>query len=160
MKCSFCSAPLPKSGLICNYCSELNQLNRRLLGEKTLSVASNLNCPVCEINLETIEVEMFSFHHCTKCDGLFSSEEELEKVIEYQIKKENFSDHKMLRFIQDNPRDKRKKSVYHPCPICKKMMQHINYKQRSGVVLDVCEEHGIWLDGGELRQISDWCEVG
>jgi len=27
-------------------------------------------------------------------------------------------------------------------------------------LLDICEEDGIWLDGGELRQIIEWYEVG
>ena len=40
------------------------------------------------------------------------------------------------------------------------LMSIVNYKNCSGVILDVCEEHGIWLDGGELRQIMDWYEVG
>jgi len=28
-----------------------------------------------------------------------------------------------------------------------------NFKKISGVVIDVCNNHGIWLDNGELEQI-------
>ena len=30
----------------------------------------------------------------------------------------------------------------------------------SGVIVDKCKEHGIWLDGGELRQLMDWIKAG
>ena len=39
-------------------------------------------------------------------------------------------------------------------------MAVVNYKKQSGVIIDICEEHGIWIDGGELRQIIEWYAVG
>ena len=32
--------------------------------------------------------------------------------------------------------------------------------QRSGVVVDSCREHGLWLDSGELRQLMEWSRAG
>lgn len=37
-----------------------------------------------------------------------------------------------------------------PCPICGKIMMG---ESNRGVRVDVCEEHGIWLDSGELPKI-------
>ena len=37
-----------------------------------------------------------------------------------------------------------------PCPICGRTMRAWN---DSGIVLDVCPEHGIWLDRGELEAL-------
>jgi hypothetical protein len=28
------------------------------------------------------------------------------------------------------------------------------------VIVDTCREHGIWLDGGELRQLLEWTRAG
>tara|TARA_B100001093_G_scaffold125141_1_gene117724 strand:+ start:391 stop:567 length:177 start_codon:yes stop_codon:yes gene_type:complete len=32
--------------------------------------------------------------------------------------------------------------------------------KRSGVIVDSCREHGIWLDAGELRQMIEWSRAG
>ena len=32
--------------------------------------------------------------------------------------------------------------------------------KRSGVITDVCFEHGVWLDSGELRHIMEWVKTG
>ncbi len=37
-----------------------------------------------------------------------------------------------------------------PCPLCQKPMR---VESRRGVSVDVCDEHGMWLDRGELDQI-------
>ena len=161
MKCKFCSAPLPKQGLICNYCQTLNPLNQKLL--EKLEIVTNQNshlCPCCNIALENIRSKIFSLEYCSKCDGILIDEDEFEKLIEYKVNPLNQLNPYYLRFIQDHPRDNRKKSQFHNCPICNEKMNIINYKKISGVLLDMCEEHGIWLDGGELRQIIDWYEVG
>ena len=38
------------------------------------------------------------------------------------------------------------------CPFCKQRMQ---LKQLEGVKVDVCDEHGIWLDKGEIEALMD-----
>ena len=162
MKCKFCSAPLPTQGLICNYCKKLNPLNQKVIDDPIESMVSKSKhiCPLCNISLESITIKILSLEYCSKCDGVLVEEEEFEKLIEYKVNPMNQFNPHYLRFIQDHPRDNRKKSQFQNCPVCNEQMNVINYKNCSGVILDVCEEHGIWLDGGELRQIMDWYEVG
>jgi Zn-finger nucleic acid-binding protein len=50
--------------------------------------------------------------------------------------------------------------MYVKCPVCAKMMNRINFGARSGVVIDRCREHGVWLEAGELRQLSEWMKAG
>lgn len=159
MKCIFCSAPLPKTGLNCNYCHKLNPLNAKLF-ESNESVISEHLCPCCDVNLEIFKSPTLTLEYCKVCDGLLISEEEFEKLIAYNINPLSSFNPYYLRFIHDHPRDNRKKSQFHPCPICKELMSVINYKKSSGILLDVCEEHGFWLDGGELQQIIEWYAVG
>ena len=40
-----------------------------------------------------------------------------------------------------------------PCPICGELMPRRNFRRISGVLIDICRDHGIWLDPGELEQI-------
>jgi len=161
MKCIFCSAPLPKQGLNCSYCNRLNPLNIKVLEKiKEKTTQSEHLCPICNISLIELENKIVTLEYCLQCDGILIEEELFEKLIKYKTTPtDNFNPH-YLRFIQDHPRDNRKKSQFHNCPICQEIMCTINYKKISGVLLDICEEHGIWLDGGELRQIIEWHEVG
>ena len=38
------------------------------------------------------------------------------------------------------------------CPICKEIMQKRKIPQ--GLIIDYCDEHGVWLDVGELEAIA------
>jgi hypothetical protein len=39
-------------------------------------------------------------------------------------------------------------------------MDRANFAARSGIQVDVCNVHGIWLDAGELYEIVLWLEAG
>jgi Zn-finger nucleic acid-binding protein len=42
---------------------------------------------------------------------------------------------------------------YLACPVCKEPMNRMNFGRRSGVIVDVCKEHGTWLDEGERARV-------
>jgi Zn-finger nucleic acid-binding protein len=44
---------------------------------------------------------------------------------------------------------------YHGCPVCGTMMDRINFAW-SGVVVDVCREHGTWFGFGELQRVAEF----
>ncbi len=156
MKCSACGVPLPQKGLVCGYCGTLNLLNRTLLVREGRG-ESDYCCPLCDDTMERLsEEESLLLEYCSKCDGLLIDEELLEALVVAYKGRATGSNHQKRRFVLDNPRDNRKKTAYYPCPICAEMMQPFNYKKRSGVILELCEEHGIWVDGGELLQICEW----
>jgi Zn-finger nucleic acid-binding protein len=39
-------------------------------------------------------------------------------------------------------------------------MNRVNFGVRSGVIIDRCKAHGVWLDGGELRHLMEWMKLG
>jgi Zn-finger nucleic acid-binding protein len=39
-------------------------------------------------------------------------------------------------------------------------MQRRNYRKKSGVIIDSCPSHGIWLDADELEQIAGFILSG
>jgi Zn-finger nucleic acid-binding protein len=49
---------------------------------------------------------------------------------------------------------------YRPCPRCAQRMNRVNYAKRSGVVLDVCKDHGLWFDRDELRRVLVFIQEG
>ena len=49
---------------------------------------------------------------------------------------------------------------YIPCPTCAKLMNRVNFSHSSGVIVDVCKHHGVWLDRGELQRVVGFVEGG
>lgn len=49
---------------------------------------------------------------------------------------------------------------YSPCPHCTKIMNRVNFARSSGIVLDICRAHGVWLDADELRRVLEFLRAG
>ena len=49
---------------------------------------------------------------------------------------------------------------YLRCPVCRSFMKRRVYGYRSGVVVDSCQAHGVWLDGGEVAHLLEWKKAG
>ncbi len=49
---------------------------------------------------------------------------------------------------------------YLPCPLCKELMNRVNFGRRSGVIVDVCAAHGTWFDAGELARAVNFVAKG
>ena len=58
------------------------------------------------------------------------------------------------------PEESRHRSFYRPCVVCGQLMNRINYGHSSGVIVDVCRDHGIWFDADELARILTWLRAG
>ncbi len=50
--------------------------------------------------------------------------------------------------------------LYRPCPVCGAMMNRVNYARHSGVIINVCQKHGVWFDADELSRILVWVREG
>lgn len=49
---------------------------------------------------------------------------------------------------------------YRPCPRCSEPMQRVNFGDISGIVVDECRIHGVYLDPDELEAIERFIELG
>ncbi len=157
-KCKNCGAPL--DGIICSYCNVRNEID--LKHRYDVHAQTDRVCPNCEIYLDTLminESEKLYIEQCNHCHGIFLDYGEIEAIMEREIVKTDKYDFKKLRMIMDNPLVREKKITYKKCPECKTVMSRLNYKQKSGVILDRCISCGYWLDSGELRQILEWAKL-
>lgn len=161
MRCKSCAAPL--DGLVCRYCGARNNIDLEHVRSFTNIRPMQIRiCPICHIQMSTIDVGKkvpFLIERCDSCYGLFFDNDELDVMIENSVKGSRNVDLDRLSELTENPRHV-DIIVYRRCPVCKKMMDRKNYRRRSGVILDVCAEHGVWLDPGELRQIMEWVKSG
>jgi len=157
-KCKNCGGTL--DGVICAYCGVRNEID--LTARYEVYKETQRVCPNCEIFLDTItidESQKLYIEKCKNCKGIFLDFGELEALMERKIVKSEKHDLKMLHEITNNPWVRETKVRYKKCPECRKMMSRLNYKQRSGVIMDRCGSCGYWLDAGELRQIMEWAKL-
>jgi len=162
--CVNCSAPLPGNTIKCDYCGSRNDVDLTGVHYNTNHGSDTARiCPVCAIHLKTIDLGIagnFLIERCEVCLGLFLDPGEIEALLEYSVKNVFEINRSRLKLLRLSDQSNGRVATYVKCPICAKMMNRINFGSRSGVVIDRCKEHGVWLDAGELRQLCEWMKLG
>ncbi|SMC55000.1 Transcription factor zinc-finger [Desulfocicer vacuolatum DSM 3385] len=163
-KCISCSAPLPPNAIVCEYCGTRNDTD--LAGIHTYTtheLESARTCPRCNLAMKTIDLKLngkFYIERCQQCMGLFFDPGELEVLLKASVKNVFHINRKKLDRINATMAKKSPSVNYVKCPECHKIMNRMNFGSRSGVIVDRCTEHGVWLDGGELRHLFEWMKAG
>ncbi len=161
-RCAGCSAPLPPHGPVCAYCGLRNAVDLEGVHRYTVvGPATSRTCPRCATTLETLNVQgegIFLLERCPDCFGLFFDPGELEALLETSVQNVFRIDYQALSAAVEaqGPRTVR----YARCPTCTTVMNRVNFGSRSGVIVDQCRDHGVWLEGGELRQLLEWRKAG
>ncbi len=91
---------------------------------------------------------------CSNCGGAWLDQGELESIIERRESVHSSS------FVQETLKQGKAGlpdqalSDKLPCPKCSETMKVINYAYDSGVIINICPSHGVWLDSKELERIE------
>ena len=162
--CTNCSAPLPQDSIRCDYCGCRNDTDLKGVHYYTThEIESERTCPRCSIRLKTIDLNIngrFLIERCDKCLGLFFDPNELEALLEATVSNVFTINRSLLDSINNSLRTGDYGVTYIKCPICSKIMNRVNFGTKSGVIVDRCKDHGVWLDGGELRHLFEWMKAG
>jgi Zn-finger nucleic acid-binding protein len=67
---------------------------------------------------------------------------------------------RLERASRTAPNRRRRGSFYRPCPTCGSLMPRRQYSHGSGVIIDLCKEHGVWFDADELPRLLRWIRTG
>ena len=122
------------------------------------------DCPRCKKSLTAvllgIGAEQLELDRCTTCHGLFFDPGELDAVLDGIETRAQTVDHRQLLTLIEDETPGAEEVAYVPCPDCGQLMHRRNFGQRSGVIADSCRDHGLWLDGGELRRLIRWTQAG
>ncbi len=124
-----------------------------------LTGMDDFKCIRCNAPLTSISLENETVQACPKGHGVWLEREKLVRLVEDQ------SDDATPEAEQaawsksgDAPRAMESERYYN-CPACGSTLSKENWKYGSGVVVDQCDEHGIWVDGGEIERIEAWTEA-
>ncbi len=125
--------------------------------------SSQCPCPRCNEALVTQDWEGVATLSCASCQGTFFPGQSLEQVLDKlratvdpmdaQAVLKEFKD----RFSRQLPDAIRYKS----CPVCEGVMTRRGYGTVSGVIVDVCTDHGTWVDQTQFAELANFiCRGG
>ncbi|MEO0813622.1 MAG: zf-TFIIB domain-containing protein, partial [Myxococcota bacterium] len=136
--------------------------------EQQLGEETELTCPVCETRPKLVN-RRFSdsdtaVSECPSCAGIWISHSLFEKAVRTSQERsvaavaagrqgETSKVHAVKMRKQEGP-------MYRKCPECETIMNRQNYARRSGIIIDVCRQHGIWFDRDELDALLEWIREG
>lgn len=189
VRCSSCGSPRRKGSAACDFCSADFTLHERDLHticpgcmsrisdraaychacglaispQGPVGSLSGKQCPVCgvghELNLRNVEEGTVTVLECDHCAGVWIGHR-IFGLLERRAKQDVDL---WSEPSAPNPGRKAEQtgtSFYRACVECGKLMNRRNYGHRSGVIVDVCREHGLWFDLGELEDILAWVRGG
>lgn len=115
-------------------------------------------CPRCRVNTKEILLGPTTMRECPVCEGLWVDTVSLHKVCtDHERQTSILGDAANIvsdaRLIPERIR-------YVPCPVCKTLMNRVNFARCSNVIVDVCKPHGTWFDKDELHRIVKFIAAG
>lgn len=113
-------------------------------------------CPACQSSLLKGDLHGIALHECTKCLGLWIDTATFERICRDSEQQATvLGTHRALGAA--NPVGPVR---YLRCPHCRDLMHRLNFARCSGVIVDVCRQHGTWFDANELHRIVQFIRDG
>lgn len=119
-------------------------------------------CPRCAGELSTRALDQTDVVECGDCLGIWLAPRTFEGALRTA---ERASAASALSLVEaPSPSERPIEAVsYIPCLTCGELMNRKQYRhagRSSGVVIDVCRHHGVWLDHHELERIVEFVRAG
>jgi len=174
--CPGCGGPLRVGARACPYCSSTIATCRcpscmawNLSGaqhcqacgrtltehEDEAGKVVDMACPRCDARLHVRKYAQLDVDECDQCGGMFISPAMLDTIVASRdaptglhlaLPKRSYAQETAVHYVR--------------CPQCTKTMNRRMFGRISGVVVDVCRDHGVWFDSGELNEVIAWIGRG
>lgn len=145
--CGGCGARLGAHDRFCAGCGRARQA-------EAPGASLGVSCPRCTQALRTRTLDGVEAVECSGCGGLWLAAGELERWLHASATRG------VAALDARTPREREQAPSYRACPVCEDRMPRRNYGGSSGIVVDVCGRHGVWLDPGELEAIAAFVAKG
>jgi Zn-finger nucleic acid-binding protein len=178
LNCPMCGAPATSDATRCEHCGARlatvacpSCFGMMFVGQKfcphcgaqaqrtEVSPTTKEMCPRCQSAMEEVVVGKENLHECPKCEGIWADVDSLDRIC--QDREEQSAVLGMAAALPAADGSEFEEKIrYLPCPICKKLMNRVNFANCSHVIVDVCKGHGTWFDKDELRRIVEFIRAG
>jgi len=155
--CLGCGYPLEleagEEGFVCACPPPLSPPSSRARGPYR-ALSDETPCPRCAGPVAERELHDVVALECAHCLGIFLGADIVDKITS--------DDGREVRLaFPRRPRASEPTEVrYIPCIVCKRQMNRTVFARVSGVIVDVCKDHGVWFDAGEINAIIAFVEEG
>src|SRR5262245_35882004 len=185
MRCESCGAAFGDGARACAYCgSELTIEERGMSGvcphchgrmaadakfcmscgaevapQAFAAAPVGAHCPRCAGALRTRSLTSASVIECGACGGLWLDPKDFDRICERADQQQL-----ALRQLAERPSPERAADAgevrYLECIRCRDRMIRRNFGGSSGIILDVCRDHGVWLDHSEMEKVLGFVRAG
>jgi len=149
--CARCMAYLEREACFCSYCGA------NALVASNIPESSNVNCPRDGKPLLGVPIGDFNGLECHSCQGLWISARDFDAIVKHSAEKSKPHE-KGAGKSRQAPFSANVQ--YIKCPECKESMERKNFAGVSGIIVDICRKHGVWLDKFELYALADFVREG
>lgn len=160
--CTGCGAPIAWS--YCGACLSANPPGAtrcascgRSLHAGPATLPERFPCPRCEGAMKQGEIRGLHVHQCGACRGTFVDSANLRRLEELEAPAGSAA-------VAPGRIPKSTKHaapvVYIRCPGCAEVMNRVQFGRFSGIVVDVCREHGTFFDADEMERARTFIAAG
>jgi Zn-finger nucleic acid-binding protein len=127
----------------------------------TAPTSTKTGCVHCHAALTSHTHETVQVLACPIGHGLFVSAEALQHAVRDRTDDRPVEEEQAAELDQRSWKIEELQSTegVRTCPTCGEDMNKQVFAYESGVPIDVCPDHGIWLDQGEMERIEAWYEA-
>lgn len=162
-QCKYCEAQL--ATIACPSCFGMMYLGSKhcprcgAAAQRRAEIdATGKRCPRCKTDLQVVSVGNAQMLECMSCLGLWLDTATFEKISADREQQSAILGSASITHL-DRSLDKTPIS-YVPCPECSQLMNRANFARCSGVIIDLCKQHGVWFDRNELSRIVEFIRSG
>jgi len=172
--CVYCGSSIvrdqAKLSLICPECYARNEEASRFCAacgigfnpEPVHVEGRERTCPDCGALMPVRQLAGIALNECAQCNGLWVPGESFDLLVTRAAESFRSGEREHVlpapRVSGANP--VQQKVRYRKCPDCDAFMLRRNYRKSSGIIIDVCRDHGTWLDADELEAIAGFIASG
>jgi len=121
-------------------------------------VSAGKKCPRCKEEMRVVAIGESKVLECASCLGLWLNTQSFEQIC---ADREQYAAVLGAASLANDDRAVPQTKVnYVPCPECSHLMNRANFARCSGVIIDLCKQHGIWFDRDELSRIVEFIRSG
>lgn len=151
--CPNCLARVSDRARFCHHCAT-PIIPEQIAGEQT-----EHHCPVCgegrSLTSRRLTGEQVTVLECQVCGGLWLGLEAFSSLMDRQQAQSGNAPRGRVPSITEQPGPR-----YRSCVVCGQLMVRRNLGRSSGVIVDLCGQHGIWFDADELAHLMIWARSG
>lgn len=127
-------------------------------GPRATGRREGIDCPACGSPMEVDFERGVEIHRCIGCAGLWLDPGELDALVDNPGPRT--ADVATLRKGMKDVQVTSGPVKYRKCPRCSVVMERRNFGSHSGVIVDECRQHGMYLDPGEFEAIEAFIKLG